>query len=64
MLSTTITAFRLVFVLPLTSYGILGKLINLSEFHFLHLQNKGDDTRISESASDTYSEGLRKLIRK
>lgn len=58
---TTTSAFVLGFVLFLISYVTLRKLVNLSKFHFLHLQNRGDNTRISESVPGTYSEGLRKL---
>lgn len=34
--------------LPLSSCVILGKLINLSERHFPHLQNEDNDTHLEE----------------
>lgn len=64
MLSTTTSAFMLELILLLISYVVQGTLVNLPEFHFSHLQNRADNTRISESVSGTCSEGLRKLVGK
>lgn len=52
------------FALPHIHYVVLEKLGNLSEVNFSHLQNRGDNTRISDAVPGSCSNGPRKLVGK